>query len=141
MYVHTYHVLYYILFAVVYVYYTLQGKTEGDAVFIRNFQTGDKWLPDVISKQTGPVSYIVKLTNECEGRCHQDQLQKRTVDVTLEDPVQIDNPIPKVIGDQNGEQTLVEPSVVALDGNEVKAQPVLDPIARKTYPTRNRTAV
>ena len=94
-------------------------------MFIRNFQTGDKWLPGVISKQTGPVSYIVKLTNGCERCCHQDQLQKQIVDVTLEDPVQIDNPIPQVIGDQNGEETLVELPVVVPDGNEVPAQPAL----------------
>ena len=100
---------------------------EGDTVFVRNFQTGDKWLLGVISKQTGPVSYMVKLTNGRERHCHQDQLQKRTVDVTPEDPVQIDNPIPRVIGDQNGKQTLVEPPVVAPDGDEVPAQPVLDP--------------
>ena len=56
----------------------------GDYVFVKNFQSGDKWLPGVISQKTGPVSFVVQLSNGRERCCHQDQLQKQTVDVTVE---------------------------------------------------------
>ena len=32
---------------------------QGDTVFVKNFQSGDKWLPGVISKRIGPVSFVV----------------------------------------------------------------------------------
>lgn len=32
---------------------------EGDTVFVKNFQAGDKWLPGTISKRSGPVSFEV----------------------------------------------------------------------------------
>ena len=57
---------------------------EEDTVFVKNFQSGDKWLPGVISKRTGPVSFVVQLSDGRERRCHQDQLQKRTVEVTVD---------------------------------------------------------
>ena len=49
------------------------------------------WLrhwPGVISQKTGPVSFVVQLSNGRERRCHQDQLKKQTVDVTVEEPIE-----------------------------------------------------
>ena len=51
----------------------------GDDVFVLNYQTGERWLPGVICTKTGPVSFIVKLTDGRERRCHQDQIRKRTL--------------------------------------------------------------
>ena len=36
-------------------------------------------LPGVIERTTGPVSYVVKLTDGRTRRCHQDQLRTRTI--------------------------------------------------------------
>ena len=49
----------------------------GDEVFVKNYHHGDKWLPGVIQKNTGPVSesFVVKLTDGRLHRCHQDQLR------------------------------------------------------------------
>ena len=47
----------------------------GDCVFVRNYGSGGKWLPGVIERQTGPVSFLVKLTDGRE-RCHLDQGQE-----------------------------------------------------------------
>ena len=72
----------------------------GDEVFFRNYHNGERWLPRVVKKKTGPVSYHVKLTDG-HRRCHQDQIRFRSVDiqerVTLEPevyvpPVVIANP-------------------------------------------------
>ena len=60
---------------------TYRTFNVGDYVFVKNFQSGDKWLPGVISQKTGPVSFVVQLSNGRERHCHQDQLQKQTVDV------------------------------------------------------------
>ena len=53
----------------------------GERVFIQNYALGDKWLPGVILRQTGPVSFRVALPNGQEKRVHQDQVRKRMVDV------------------------------------------------------------
>ena len=31
----------------------------GDSVLVKNYHHGDKWLPGVIQKKTGPVSFVV----------------------------------------------------------------------------------
>ena len=43
----------------------------GDNVFVKNYHHGDKWLPGMIQKKTGPVSFVVKLTDGRVRRCHQ----------------------------------------------------------------------
>ena len=56
---------------------------------VKNFQAGSKWLPGVISKRTGPVLFVVQMSDGCERCCHQDQLQGRT-DVTVDKPFETD---------------------------------------------------
>ena len=52
----------------------------GDDVFIRNYHRGERWLPGVIVKETGPVSFLVRLADgNCH--CHQDQIRRRSVDI------------------------------------------------------------
>ena len=53
----------------------------GDKVFVRNYHNGERWLPGVVEKKTGPVSYHVKLTDGRHRRCHQDQIRFRSVDI------------------------------------------------------------
>jgi hypothetical protein len=51
----------------------------GENVFVRNYrQGGEKWLPGVIQKETGPVSFRVKLSGGQHRHCHQDQVRKRS---------------------------------------------------------------
>ena len=59
----------------------------GDTVFVRNYHPGDKWLPGVIQKKTGPVSFVVKLTDGRVRRCHQDQVHRRSVEVPQDSSV------------------------------------------------------
>lgn len=49
----------------------------GDAVFVKNFVGGGRWLP---GKKTGPVSFHVQLEDGRQRRCHQDHLRSRVVD-------------------------------------------------------------
>ena len=59
----------------------------GETVFVKNHGEGEKWLPGVITKCTGPVSFHVKLNDGRERCCHQDQLRSRfsQVDPELEE--------------------------------------------------------
>ena len=52
----------------------------GDAVFVKNFVGGHRWLPGKISKKTEPVSFHVQLEDGRQRRCHQDHLRSRVVD-------------------------------------------------------------
>ncbi len=129
----------------------------GDEVFARNYHHGDRWLPGVIQKKTGPVSFHVLLTDGRERRCHQDQLRLRTVDVQIPDrPVELDDlaisASPEVAtptassstfstsneaGTSSTTPTVTEsvPPMVADSGATVTAPTP----ARKAYPKRTRT--
>ena len=72
----------------------------GDKAFVRNYHQGEKWLSGFIKKRTGPVSFLIKLTDGRYRRCHQDQLRRRCTDVdTPRDPdssVEIQMPSPAI---------------------------------------------
>ena len=46
----------------------------GDAVFLRNYNAGNRWLPGTISRTTGPALFAVNLEDGREKQCHQDQV-------------------------------------------------------------------
>lgn len=48
-----------------------------DTVYIRNFTSSQRWLPGIILSQSGPVSFVVKLTDGRVMRRHQDHLRLR----------------------------------------------------------------
>ena len=52
----------------------------GDAIFLKNFGAGQRWLPGQIVEMTGPVSFQVLLEDGRRKRCHQDQLQSGVVE-------------------------------------------------------------
>ena len=110
---------------------------EGDTVFIRNFQTGNKWVPGVISKKTRPVSFVVQLSDERERRCHQDQLRFRTFDVTVEELIETETPSPHT---EDIELPSPSDTNVPYSSDQVSPTPS-EPPPRKTYPTRVRTTV
>ena len=45
----------------------------GNAVFVRNYHHGDKWIPGTIQNRTGLVSFKVLLQDGQNRRCHQDK--------------------------------------------------------------------
>ena len=102
---------------------------EGDRVFVKNFQSGEKWLPGVIVKKRGPVSFRVRLSDGQERRCHQDQIRSRTVNVTLEPTIETETP------PASSEQ---EPSPLSTPP-ESEPEVTTEPVHR--YPSRTRTAV
>lgn len=53
----------------------VRNYTVGDLVYIKNFSVGPKWLPGVVMQVTGPLSYMIRLS---DGR-----LLKRHVDHVL----------------------------------------------------------
>jgi hypothetical protein len=46
-------------------------------VYVKNFAIGSPWLPGVIHRQTGPVSFVVELCDGRQVRRHQDHLRVR----------------------------------------------------------------
>ena len=66
----------------------VQAKTftKDDPVYIRNFGTGQRWLPGVIQQSIGPVSFLVKLSNGQLVRRHQDHLRRRQAEETEPHP-------------------------------------------------------
>ena len=58
------------------------GRTTavGDTVNVKNFSHGPKWMPGVVVKVTGPVSYEVLLSDERVVRRVVNQIQRRHID-------------------------------------------------------------
>ena len=80
----------------------------GDTVFVKNFGSGQTWLPGQIQEIRGPVSYSVVLSDGRSFKRHIDHLRKRTiVDVTCTtDPPENNNrddclPPPTMVNDPN----------------------------------------
>ncbi len=114
----------------------------GEKVFVRNYHHGDKWLPGEISKKTGPVSVLVKLSDGRERRCHLDQVCSRSVEVSPNPPVDLEVPVspnvvpePAVPSSGLPDRTMepILPSSSATD--TTSAAPDLVP--QKSYPTRS----
>ena len=107
--------------------------TEEDPVFVRNYHQGDKWLPGVISKKTGPVSFKVTMTTGQDRRCHQDQIRKRSPDVEVPNPE-----APDVFDSPTPTEVVLPPPPTSSDGGHVQASP---PVECRIYPSRDRKTV
>ena len=59
---------------------------KGDAVYVRDFASGPKWLPGVITATTGPLSYHVTLQDNRVSCCHVDRIGEYTDSSTIEPP-------------------------------------------------------
>ena len=61
----------------------------GQAVFVRNFLAGNKWIPAlVIAQLAGPVSLIFQSEDGCQVKRHQDHLRHRLEDTPSVIPAQ-----------------------------------------------------
>ena len=124
----------------------------GDLVYVRNYQSGNRWLPGVIQEKTGPVSFRAKMQNGQVRRCHVDQVRNRTVEEPTE-PEEV--PIPNAILPDEL-TTPYAPQADSTPGNsspspEVGVEPPVDvpsqgvvskpATAIKVYPKRNRKTV
>ena len=59
-------------------------RSFGDTVYVRNFSTGLKWLPGVITAIRGPLSYLVTLLDDRVVHRHVDHIRERTDSTTTE---------------------------------------------------------
>ena len=57
--------------------------TEGDCVYVKDFSGKEDWLPGIIIKIQGPLSYLVELEDERVVRRHVDHVKSR---VSLTEP-------------------------------------------------------
>ena len=86
----------------------------GDRVMARSFRAGDKWIPGVVVKVTGPLSYHIKIASGVLRR-HVDQL---TPGARSEGRIEVEEPVAdegemrqteEVIAEQNAPQEAVLP--------------------------------
>ncbi len=64
---------------------------EGDQVYAEDFSTSsEKWIPGVVKKVTGPVSYRIQLSDGREIRRHVDSVRSRSERAGSETPIGID---------------------------------------------------
>ena len=54
-----------------------QHFTIGDTVFVRDFPTGNKWLPGTVTQRKGPLSFLIKLADGRVFRHHIDHIRER----------------------------------------------------------------
>ena len=82
---------------------------DKENVFIQNYSRGDKWLPGVIQKKTGPLLFLVKLLDGRVRHCHQDQICKHSVEVPndsyFEPEISDSLTVPTVPSDENPNTT------------------------------------
>ena len=63
-----------------------RGVKLGDAVSVRNYSRGSKWVPGTIIQETGPLSVRVELEDGMVVRRHHDQLISRTTEPVCPSP-------------------------------------------------------
>ena len=61
-------------------------------VFVRNYSHGPKWVPGIVTDQTGPVSFRVKTPNQGIVRRHKDQLRTTGCDFSEGSELQSSEP-------------------------------------------------
>ena len=122
----------------------------GDTVFVKNYHSGDKWLPGVIQKKTGPVSFVVKLTDGRVRRCHQDQVRRCSVEVSQDDSVDSEILVPptEVSSPPTSPDFAVPTPELSTEGqNTMDPTPdtavtaVPSDVSEKMYPKRSRNPV
>ena len=60
----------------------------GDRIFVKNFPSNTpKWLPGIVRKVTGPLSYVVELLDGKTVRRHVDHVRKRDTTNPSEQPM------------------------------------------------------
>ena len=59
---------------------------EGDTVLVKNFSSGEPWLPGLIYSKIGPSSCTVDLTDGRRVRRHLDQLRKNASASIVDEP-------------------------------------------------------
>ena len=91
-----------------------------ELVFVRNFRTGQPWLPGQVARVSGPVSFEVELTNGQIVRRHQDHIRKR--------PEMTDSSDGDFVTEQmTSESLLGAPEVVATEDAAVAPAVTLNP--------------
>ena len=92
-------------------HYCERTFSVGERMFIKNNAKGQKWIPGSMTKQTGQVSFKVKLHNEKTIRCHQDQHRKREIDdsaMTQQSPLLTDDDLTMFTGNEITPQVATE---------------------------------
>ena len=122
----------------------------GDAIFLKNFGAGARWLPGKIVEKSGLVSYHVVLEDGRRKRCHQDQLRSRIVsdgppemsEIAVDADVPVSTPNISATGTTESSDapghSFELPEIPARD-SEAITLPASDPIANQPQTSGIRT--
>ena len=115
---------------------TLRTFQVNQHVHVRNFRpAGPKWIPGVILKQTGPVSFVVQVENGLVWKRHVDHLRQST---PTQDLIPV-SPLPTSSQEDVDDNTFISPP--SLDAEVIQPTDPEDstpPLEPRAYPTRNR---
>ena len=70
--------------------------SQGEVMYAHNFGTGSRWLLGGIQEISGPVSYLVKLTDDRLVRHHQDHIRCRLTSANGEQSTETSQQVPEV---------------------------------------------
>ncbi len=114
-------------------------------MYVKNFESGRRWLPGTIIKETGPVSFYVRLQDDGRQKhCHQDQLRTRVEDSGVPDTAETEatagtediagDEVPSLEGDGQSETTNTQPP--AAEGDQPADPPAPAASSTASPPTR-----
>ena len=102
----------------------------GQPVMVRNLRPGPTWIPGIIVKQSGPLSYIVSVLDGMRWKQHVDHLRER-VQLPPTDPQENEQP---AVDDE-----LAMPCIVpAATPTPPQSTPLADTTPDHRYPQRDR---
>lgn len=121
----------------------------GEQVFVRNYQSGERWIPGVIQDITGPVSMRVQLQDGRIRRYHLDQVRTRSVRAPRVVHESLDIPVTGIVPETLPETSqLNDPCVTETEPPNREPTVVTDNVVPnrpstsvKVYPKRPRNTV
>ena len=119
----------------------LRSFVKGKKVYVRNFGQGQLWLPGVIEKPTGPVSYLVHMGGGEFRRCHQDQLRPRFTETTEQLEDEDSSVVPPRMKDTQSESENVTPEPIAEVENSGQERPLPIVESESSEPSQPRSRV
>lgn len=107
----------------------------GDPVYVKNFSSGQIWLPGFISEKSGPVSYQINLGNRVVRR-HVDHIRRRYDKDVIPDISQTVEPEVSIIPERN--ETVLDPTPITEPIITPTPTPNMDNTNDNSRPIRDR---
>ena len=110
----------------------------GQPVMVKNMRPGDNWIPGVVLKQSGPVSFLVDVGEGRTWRRHLDHLKVRDLPEPVAESAPVEVPDDAVVepGPALGEPDVIAPGPATPDRIAVPARGNSPPVGTASSPTQ-----